>query len=193
MEQSIIFDSIKPEDEVKTEETKTTTLDPSANIIVTMIEYSLSDIIKNILLSDEQKKKYSIIIDEENIAIINKVISLTPNTFNDIEKSVKEVIKDGKINTNDIPQLIILVQRIYQVVYEIKNTKFDTTKRAEITSKILKFIIHVLVQERKIKIEKNEEEEFFKQTDLLIDSCVGLLSFPKTIKTKGCLKSLFGK
>lgn len=193
MDQSIIFDSIKPEDEVKTEETKTSTVDQSANIVVTMIEYSLSDIIKNILLSDEQKKKYSIIINDENIAIINKIISLTPNTFNDIETSVKEIIKDGKINTSDIPQLIILVQRIYQVIYELKNTKFDAIKRAEISSKVLKFIIHVLVEERKIKIQKEDEEKFFKETDILIDSCVSLLSFPKSIKTKKCLKSIFGK
>jgi hypothetical protein len=48
-----------------------------------------------------------------------------------------------------------------------------------------------MVLERKIKVEKENEEEFYKETDILIDSCVSLLSFPKSIKTKGCIKRFF--
>ena len=169
-----------------------TTIDPS-NVAVTIIKETFVELIKKILLSDEEKKKYSITLTSENLDVINKIISLTPNTFNDIEKAIKDIISDGKINSNDVPQLIVLVQRVYHVIYELKNTKFDSKKRAEISANVIKFIIHVLVEERKIKIEKANEEEFYKQTNLLIDSCVSLLSFPKSIKTKGCLKGLFGK
>jgi len=211
MEQSIVFDSISNTDESKSiadvvetinnavetinnvVETSNNVVETINNEIVNMIEYNLTDIVKNILANDEQKKQYSIIFNEELLCIINKIISLTPNTFNDIETSVKEVIKDGQINTNDIPQLITIVQKIYQVIYEIKNNKFDSAKRVLVTSNILKFIIYILVQERKLTIQKDAEEEFFKKTNLLIDSCVSLLSFPKIIKPKSFFKSFFGK
>ena len=196
-EQLTVFDNISHTDEAKNVANLSNDVANLSNDVVdasnNMIEYNLTDIIKNIFANDEQKNQYSVVFNEEILCIINKILSLTPNTFNDIEISVKEVIKDGKINTNDIPQLIILVQRIYQVIYEIKNTKFDSAKRAEVASNVLKFVIYMLVQERKLIIEKNEEEEFFKKTDLLIDSCVSLLSFSKTIKHKNCLKYFFGK
>ena len=111
-----------------------------------------------------------------------------PKSIDYLEDFGKIIIKDGKINSNDIPQLIILVQRIYQVLYNIKNYKLDSIKISDITSKILKFIIHILVEKKKIKIEKQNEEEFFRQTNLLIDSCISLLSFPKSIKVKGCFR-----
>jgi hypothetical protein len=62
----------------------------------------------------------------------------------------------------------------------------------EITSKILKYIVHLLILERKIKVTDEQQPEFLKESDALIDACVGLLSFPKSIKTKGCLKKFFG-
>ena len=58
----------------------------------------------------------------------------------------------------------------------------------EMTSTILKYIVHLLVLERKIKVNNEQQPEFLKESDALIDACVGLLSFPKSIKIKGCLK-----
>jgi hypothetical protein len=49
-----------------------------------------------------------------------------------------------------------------------------------------------MVLEGKITIEEDRRTEFLKDADILVDSCIGLLSFPKSIKTKGCLKKLFG-
>ena len=39
-----------------------------------------------------------------------------------------------------------------------------------------------------IKVNNEQQPEFLKESDALIDACVGLLSFPKSIKIKGCLK-----
>ena len=171
------------------------TIEPidARNVAVNLIEETFVELIKKIFINEEFKKKYTIFINEENLNIINKIISQTPNIFNDIEKSIKEIINDGKINSNDVPQLIILVQIIYQVVYNINDSNINSSKRIEFTANILKFLIKVLVIERKINIEKDKEDEFYKQTDLLIDSCVSLLNYSKAIKPKSCLKSLFGK
>lgn len=162
------------------------------DISIDIIQKSFIDILKNAILNDEIKQKISIKLTTDMINVINKIISLTPNILSDIEKSAIEIIKDGKIDSKDIPQFINIVQKIYQVIYSLKDIKLDAKKRYELTTTTLKFMIHLLVIERKIKIDIDKQEEFLKNCDTLIDSCIGLLSFSKSLKTKGCLNKLFG-
>lgn len=152
----------------------------------------LINLIQTMINNTKLKDKYAFVIDEKQQAFLQRVLSLSPNLFADIENVIKEIIKDGKINADDIPQMITLVKKIYQVIYEIKNEKMTTLQIADITCKILKFVIYILVEERKINVDQAKEEEFFKYIDILLVSCVGLLSFPKTIKTKGCWKAFLG-
>ena len=163
----------------------------NVSIPIDIVEKTFIDILKDTLLNDEIKNKISIKLTPEVLNVINKIISLTPNTLTDIEQAAIEIIKDGKIDSKDIPQFIIFVQRIYQVIYNLKEIKIDSLKRTEFTSSILKFIVHLLILEKKVKIDDDKKEEFLKNCDVLIDSCVGLLSFPKSLKTNGCFKKLF--
>ena len=159
-----------------------------------IIEQSFVDLVKKCLENEEMKKKVKIQLTPEVISVINNIISLTPNTLTDIEKAIIEIIKDCKIDSKDIPNLIVVIQRIYQFIYSLKNVKLDAKKRADITSSSLKYLLHLLVLERKIKIDEDPEKiyQFYTQVDALIDSCVDLLSYSKSLKTKGCLKKLFG-
>jgi hypothetical protein len=165
--------------------------EPLAGIVSNIIEQTLVDLVKKSLENEEMKKQISISLTSEHISIINNIISLTPNTLTDIEKSAVEIIKDGKIDSKDVPNLVVIIQTIYQFIYSLKIEKFDTQKRAYITATTLKYILHLLVLERRIKIEEDKQGDFFTQTDLLIDSCTGLLSYSKTLQTKGCFKKLF--
>lgn len=160
--------------------------------VVNISPITFIELLKITLINDETKNKISIKLNPEMMNIVNKIISLTPNTLNDIESAVIQIIKDGKIDSNDIPQFIIVVQKLYEVIYSLKESKIDGKKRSEFTATVLKFIVHLLVLERKIKIDEDKQEAFLKNCDILIDSCVGLLSFPKSLKTKGCIKRIFG-
>lgn len=166
-----------------------------SNKVVDAVEQTLLNIVEKSLTSliiRDKLMKTCVNITPELIEIIKKILSATPECFNDIEKAVNEIIKDGKIDSKDIPQFIVVVQKIYQIIYSLKDVKFDAKKRSEFTATVLKFIVHLLVLERKIKIEEEKEAQFLTDCDALIDACIGLLSFPKSIKTKGCLKKLFG-
>lgn len=163
----------------------------ASNVIVEVVEKTFINII-NEALNGVILMKTEIKLTTELIDIIKKIISLSPNTITDVEKAVIEIVKDEKIDTKDIPQLIIVVQKIYQIIYSLKDAKIDAKKRSEFTASVLKFIVHLLVIERKIQVEDEKQVEFLKEYDALIDACIGLLSFPKSIKTKGCLKKLFG-
>lgn len=155
------------------------------------LEKTFVDLVKKSLVDEEIKKKITIQLTPEVTSVINNIISLTPNTLTDIEKATIEIIKDGKIDSKDIPNLIIVVQRIYQFIYSLKNMRFDAKKRADVTCELLKFLIHLLVVGEKIKLDADKQAEFFILTDALIDSCISLLSYSKTLKTKVCFKKLF--
>jgi hypothetical protein len=136
--------------------------------------------------------KKTILISTQARDVINNIINITPNTLNDLEKAILEVIKDGKIDSKDIPCLIMVVQKIYQFIYSLKKMKFDNKKRAEIVGEVLKYIVQILVIEKKIKVDEDKQREFYLLINALIDSCVGLLSYPTSLKTPGCLKRIFG-
>ena len=157
------------------------------NTFVSIVETSLTSLI----IRDKLMKTH-INLTPELIEIVTKILSASPDCFNDIEKAVNEIIKDGKIDSKDIPQFIIIVQKLYQIIYSLKDIKLDSKKRSECTTNVLKYTIHLLVLERKIKIEEDLEAQFMTDCDALIDACISLLSFPKSIKTKKCLNKLFG-
>lgn len=163
----------------------------STTIVSDIVEQTILDLVKKSIENEDLKKKISIPITPEVTNVINNIISLTPNTLTDIEKAIIQIMKDGKIDSKDIPNLIVVIQLIYQFIYSLKDTKFDAKKRADITATSLKYLLRLLVLERKIKIDEEKREEFFTQTDALIDSCIGLLSYSKSLKTKGCCK-IFG-
>jgi hypothetical protein len=162
----------------------TSLLDLSSNII----EQTFIDLVIKYLENENMKKKIFIALTPEITSVIKNIISLSPDTLTDIEKAMIETIKDGKIDVKDIPNIIVVIQRIYQFIYSLKDTKFDAKKRADITSTLLKYILHILVLERKIKIDEDKQTEFVIQMYYLIDSCVGLLSYSKSLKTKSCFK-----
>jgi hypothetical protein len=176
-------------DNIATPSEPTTPLVSSpTDIIANIIEQTFIDLVMKYLENENMKKKVIITLTPEITSVIKNIISLSPDTLTDIEKAMIETIKDGKIDTKDIPNIIVVIQRIYQFIYSLKDAKFDAKKRADITSTLLKYILHILVLERKIKIDEDQQGEFFIQTYYLIDSCVGLLSFPKSLKTKSCFK-----
>jgi hypothetical protein len=164
----------------------------STNDVSIIIEQTFIDLVKKSLETEEMKKKFSIPLTPEVISTINNIINLTPNILTDIEKAMVETIKDGKIDSKDIPNLIIIIQSLYQFIYSLKDLKFDAKKRADMTASSLKFILHLLVLERKIKIDEEDQEMMLSQINALIDSCISLLSYSKSLKPKRCFKKIFG-
>ena len=65
------------------------------------------------------------------------------------------------------------------IKYNLKDIIIEVNKRSETCATILKFIIHTLVEERKIIIEEDKKVEFLSQFDRLIDSCISLLNFKR--------------
>jgi hypothetical protein len=152
----------------------------------------LSEILLDIFKKDKNKD-LSILLNKESVSILIKILDSNPELFNDIEKTLVEIVKDNKIDSSDLPNLIILIQKLYEFVHKVKDMKLDNKKRAEICSELLKYIVHILVVERKIKIDEDKQAVFIELTNKVIDSCVGLLFLNKSLRGKGCFKTIFNK
>ena len=150
------------------------------------------ELIKKSIENKDIDKNIYIILTPETKTILLSIISQTPETLIDLEKLFVDVIKDDKIDSNDIPQLIILVQSLYKVIYTLKKIKLNTKKRTAITCNLLKYIINILITEEIIMINKENLSNFNIQMNILIDSCMSLISLSKSLKSASCLNILLG-
>ena len=161
-----------------------------AELIVIDPNLEVKMIIETLVLA-ECGPKLNIQLDEKTQSIINKVLKISPGFLSEIETVFIEIVKDNKIDSNDIPNLITLVQKIYELIYKAKEVHLDSKKTAEFCGSLLKFMVRKLVEERKIKIDEENKVEFFALTDKLINSCISLLNFPKLVKGSSCLQKIF--
>jgi len=121
----------------------------------------------------------SIPLDKTISAILLELLDETPKTFDRIQESVELIVQDGKLNTADIPQILKLLSELYPLV---KHTKLrpSSLECAKIVGTIIKVVIHVLVNEHKIKV--SNPTQFLKELDKLVDMAIELLSLAKTVK-----------
>ena len=149
---------------------------------------------KNLIeLVKEEIKQKTHILNKEYIDILNSLVSISPNLLNDIEKAMFEIMKDGKIDSNDIPFLITIIQKLYEFMFSLKIEKISTEKRSAICAEIIKFIVHVLIKERRIKVDPSKQDAFLIQFNTLMDSCVSLLSLQSELLSNGCCSWFFSK
>jgi len=161
------------------------------DIILDVLQVTITRLAKKELTNEDLQKLYSIELNEQTIDVLNRMMNHMPEKMNDIENLGRAIIKDNKIDIHDVPNLIVVVKRIYGGIQSMKNVKLDTKKKAVITASIIKFVLHVLIRENIIKVNEEKQQEFLIRTDELVDSCASLISFPDFIKPKNCIDKLF--
>lgn len=141
----------------------------NVNTIVPLIDSILS-----IMNSDELQKNYSLEITPQVKTIL---ISLTNNKeyFSNIQNTLKEIVKDDKIDTQDIPNIILLISELYPLVLQL-NIKNITS---EMCGNILKFIIHILINDDIVKVQ--DKPKLILTIDNIINSCVVLVNLEKSL------------
>ena len=141
----------------------------------------------NLLAEAVNSKKYMKIVLSKNASnMILSIVSSSPLVLDNIKNSLTEVISDGKIDSNDIPHFISIIQNLYEIVHNIREFNFDAQAKATICAEVLKFISHFLILDEQIPVAEAYRDIFINQIDCLIDSCVSLWSLQASIRIKGC-------
>lgn len=144
---------------------------------------TLADLIAEAVNS---KKYMKVVLSKNASNMLLSIVSSSPAALDNIKHSLMEVISDGKIDSNDIPHFISIIQNLYEIVNSIREFNFDTQAKATICAEVLKFISHFLILDEQIPVAEPMRDIFINQIDCLIDSCVSLLSFQSVLSIKGC-------
>jgi hypothetical protein len=165
------------------------------------------DVVKDVILTDAMIDITRITFSQmlENFLNQNKdkletlSIKLTPeiqtyllilfkeksSLFDDIDSSLKKIILDDKIDLKDIPEILVLVTKVYEII----NTDNGIPKVDPY--ELIKNILHIVFT---LYIETNKVQNKELATDLLkiIDVSIDLIKL-KAIKPPkiGCLSKLF--
>ena len=188
---------VEQESNVVEQESKDLTIVKTETLVIDENTKTLLIILKTLISENDEfnnmMNKISIKLGNKEREFLIKILEQFPETFEKIELSMKNIVSDNKIDTKDVPDMLSCIQELYQMIYKFKTNKLDTKKRCELCATIIKFVIHILVEERIIKIDEERKVEFLSSTDILIDSAISLIGLSKLIKPTGCFKKLFGK
>jgi hypothetical protein len=147
------------------------------------IKQKYEDITKQDILDNEiinYYTKINCLLIYNDIVIIDKLITSNSTLFDEIEKLAQDIIKNGNIETKNIPDLICIIQIIYERLIFIKELKLDTKKVSKMCVTIIKFIFHSLLDKNKIQIEN------LTHLDQIIETSISLLNYKSLLTPKSC-------
>jgi hypothetical protein len=154
--------------------------------IVDITKINFNQVFENFLnQNEEQLKKVNITIAPEMKKYFLLLCKDKPEFFNDIESSLKKIIMDDKIDTKDIPEIMILVSKVYGIIKGDKNVpKIDPY---ELIKTLLQQLFIIYAETNKI-----QNSELVVALVNIIDASINLVKL-KSIKVPkvSCLSSIF--
>ena len=144
---------------------------------------SLSSVVA-FLLSKEDVPDQGIVIDGKVKKILYELLS-DDLFFDDVEELLKDIVHDDKIDANDVPQLMVLVVRLYEI---LKSSELSIDM--ELCGTVLKTIFHLAIHEKLIPIQDDQLKLLNCLFDI-VDTSIRLLEVQTTDKKrKGILHAL---
>ena len=112
----------------------------------------------------------------KNLSNIAKILVDDPKFIKTVEGNIKYIMKDGKVDAYDIPEIMAIVTECYNNLGRIKVTYEELP---EVLKEIVDYIF------TKYDIVPDDQEEKFKN---MIDTVITLIMLQPKIR-KGCLKA----
>lgn len=147
------------------------------DIVCKMNQENIIDIVcKNINI-----EKYSINLNEHEINYIKNLTKNNPEIFTDVQKTIDDIMSDGKIDLHDLPKIILLISQIVKS-HVIENA----VKNIDIIS-VIRFVMDSLLDSGLLPLP-NIELQLIKK---IVDSSLDLLKMDTNININiksNCLK-----
>jgi len=143
----------------------------------TIINRHLIQTVETIISSYELREKYSTKLTMQSLTVIEQLIKIKPEFFRGVESTFVRNIDDGKIQSHEVPYIITLILKLYNIVIDLNienNQSYEIP--ADTCGFILKFIFSVIIRENLIKLDNDTEATLLILCyDNIIDACVNLL------------------
>ena len=151
-----------------------------SNVIVEEKEtYSLKGVLQKYIQKSDGKIPLTMALKRMIICITN----VPSDSLGKIETLLETVFEDKKLDVMDTPNLMIIVQELYELYssLEFKNLK------PENCASLLKTIAHVMyINKFKEKFTEDESTLMLKSFNSIIDTAVMLIDLKDTIPKKKC-------
>ena len=148
---------------------------------------SLANTLNVIIIQKIGLDKYNIQITPEIRKVFKKLL-VDHTFFDEVEQNLKNIVQDGKIDSNDVPQIILLITNLYKQIHKLK-IKFNE----KLCGDILKIIFVIAIKENIINVQNNDLD-LLKCVYNIIDTSISLMLIKKELTHKGllnCILSIF--
>jgi hypothetical protein len=143
-----------------------------------------------IVISNEierKKKGLTVSIDGDVVDILQTIMDKNKDYFDDVAKTINEIIKDNSVDLNDIPELLLLFKKTYTVLLSINMKRMSKEEIIKLSSKILLSVIIILVKKQCIKVK--DETKFIDNMQAILETCIILSKHKNVQKTANTIFS----
>ena len=155
-------------EEVKEEEHKDSDLVEDVKTLGTLVAF---------LLSKEDTKTMSVNIPSEVKIVLSELLSVG-NFYDDVEQLLKDIVHDDKIDAQDVPKLMVLCVRLYEILRST-TIVFDV----ELCGAVLKTLFDLAIREKIVPIDA-EDLKLLNCLFDIVDTSVRLLETQTTDKKR---------
>ena len=145
---------------------------------------TLANLVTLLLGQDDRMKKYNLPVSDETKLVLSKLLSVD-NYFDGVEKLMKDIVHDGKIDARDVPKIMLLLTELYKMSKQIKDVKFDE----KVCGDVLKVLFNIALKEKLIPIAE-EDLELLKCLYEIVDTSITLLQTDTSGVKKGIVYQL---
>jgi hypothetical protein len=146
-----------------------------------VIKLSLIQLLDNIINNKQDKDNDEIILSPNLQKYILLIIKENPKIFMDVEVSMENIIKDGKIDIKDIPDLLVIISKLYEILHHFKDN-FKNENMYEFVKTLLNIVFMVYMDEHDV-----ENKTLFQNMQTLVSSAIDLIKLQQTLKkSKSC-------
>lgn len=129
------------------------------------------------LLSKEDTETMSVAIPSEVKIVLTELLSIG-NFYDDVEQLLKDIVHDDKIDAQDVPKLMVLCVRLYEILRST-TIVFDV----ELCGAVLKTLFDLAIREKIVPIDA-EDLKLLNCLFDIVDTSVRLLETQTTDKKR---------
>ena len=149
-------------------------------------EHKESDLVEDVktlstlvafLLSKEDSGSMSVNIPSQVKVVLFELLSVG-NFYDDVEQLLKDIVHDDKIDAQDVPKLMVLCMRLYEILRST-TIVFDV----ELCGAVLKILFDLAIREKIVPVDK-EDLKLLNCLFDIVDTSVRLLETQTTEKKR---------
>lgn len=147
---------------------------------------SVVQLLSLILANDPTVQKCAVKLNPQTVSFLNELLKNSPGDLENFQQLFMEITADGKVDINDVPEILALLKTIYGLASNYKQFKINIEDVVKLTQFILTELATV----------KGVNQKTIKQVLAIVESASDLLvvagvNTKKPINFRGCFGKLF--